>query len=67
MKETKDKTRTGLVPTEIPGMYTLPERLLAPHLQLSPHYEYFAAGMRARRDPFTYLKFQLGLLKPNQV
>ena len=69
MKEIKPQKTTcgGLVPTEIRGMYNLPEELQAPPLVLSEGYKNFAASMRARRNPITYLKFQLGLLTPEEV
>lgn len=51
----------------VPGGYTLPDCLVQRPVRLSSRYTSFAARMRARENPITYLKFKLGLLTPEEV
>jgi len=55
--------RNRLIPTNVPGLYTLPDHQRTKSIKLSPEFEFYAAQMRAHRNPITYLKFWLSLPK----
>lgn len=59
----EENNDSDLVPTEIPGMYTLPDHLILKDTELSPEYRQYCQYLATRRSLPNYIRYLISQIK----